>query len=118
MSAREVSMSSVFRASRDVIIRTENFAAATRFYAEVLGLPVTHRGDSLVGFDAGSFTLYLEPGPAHGPVFDFRVPDFAAAKGALLVAGCAVIEENAAVPRCYIRDPHGLVFNIEGQSRG
>jgi len=28
-----------------------------------------------------------------------------------------VQEENASVPRCYIRDPHGLAFNIE-QSRG
>jgi catechol 2,3-dioxygenase-like lactoylglutathione lyase family enzyme len=109
-------MSSAFRASRDVIIRTEDFAGATRFYTEVLGLPVAYRGENLIGFDAGSFRLYVEPGPAHGPVFDFRVPDFAAAKGALLAGGCAVIEENPAVPRCYIRDPHGLVFNIEQQS--
>jgi catechol 2,3-dioxygenase-like lactoylglutathione lyase family enzyme len=109
-------MSSAFRASRDVIIRTEDFAGATRFYTEVLGLPVAYRGENLIGFDAGSFRLYVEPGPAHGPVFDFRVPDFAAAKGALLAGGCVVIEENPAVPRCYIRDPHGLVFNIEQQS--
>jgi catechol 2,3-dioxygenase-like lactoylglutathione lyase family enzyme len=101
-----------FSASRDVIIRTENFAEATRFYGEVLGLPVAYHGDNLVGFDAGSFRLYVEPGPAHGPVFDFLVPDFAAAKGALLAAGCGLVEEDPAVPRCYIRDPHGLVFNI------
>jgi len=41
------------------------------------------------------------------------VPDLDAAKSALLAAGCTAVEENPAVPRCYIRDPYGLVFNIE-----
>ena len=105
-------MSTAFRASRDVVIRTENFAAATRFYGEVLGLPVAYNGDNLIGFDAGAFRLYVEPGPAHGPVFDFLVADVAGSKAALLAAGCSLVEENPAVPRCYLRDPHGLVFNI------
>ena len=26
--------------------------------------------------------------------------------------GCKLVEENASAPRCYIRDPYGLVFNI------
>jgi catechol 2,3-dioxygenase-like lactoylglutathione lyase family enzyme len=106
-------MSAAFRASRDVIIRTEQFDAAARFYESVLGLKRFHDGESLAGFETGAFRLYVERGPKHGPVFDFLVPDMQAAKSALLAAGCAVIEEDPAVPRCYIRDPHGLVFNIE-----
>jgi hypothetical protein len=35
------------------------------------------------------------------------------ARQALLSAGCAIVEEDASVPRCYFRDPYGLVFNIE-----
>ena len=31
-------------------------------------------------------------------------------------AGCTVQEENRSVPRCYIRHPFGVVFNI-GQAR-
>jgi catechol 2,3-dioxygenase-like lactoylglutathione lyase family enzyme len=106
-------MSESFRASRDVIIRTEQFAEAVRFYESVLGLAIVHRTDTLVGFDAGAFRLYVEPGPAHGAVFDFRVPEMEAARRALLSAGCAIVEEDASVPRCYFRDPYGLVFNIE-----
>ena len=104
---------SAFRASRDVIIRTEQFDAAARFYESVLGLKRFHDGESLAGFDTGPFRLYVEHGPKHGPVFDFLVPDMQAAKSALLAAGCTVIEEDPAVPRCYIRDPYGLTFNIE-----
>jgi predicted enzyme related to lactoylglutathione lyase len=45
-------------------------------------------------------------------VFEFLVPDVHAAKARLTAAGCTVEEENASVPRCYIRDPYGVVFNI------
>jgi catechol 2,3-dioxygenase-like lactoylglutathione lyase family enzyme len=106
-------LSPPFRASRDVIIRTENFQAAVRFYESVLGLKIVQSSASIVGFDAGAFRLYVEKGSQHGPVFDFLVPDLQAAKQALLTAGCTLLEEDPSVPRCYICDPHGLVFNIE-----
>jgi catechol 2,3-dioxygenase-like lactoylglutathione lyase family enzyme len=109
-------VSDSFRASRDIIIRTENFQQAVEFYERVLGLKIVRRGETLVGFDAGAIRLYVEKGPAHGPVFDFLVPDLKSAKQALVSAGCAVQEEDPSVPRCYIRDPHGLVFNIEQES--
>jgi hypothetical protein len=76
-------------------------------------LVIVHRSDSLIGFDAGALRLYVESEPRHGPVFDFLVPDMQAAKQALVSAGCTVDEEDPSVPRCYIRDPYGLVFNIE-----
>ena len=102
-----------FKASRDVIIRTQRFEEACRFYESVLGLRKIRGGESLAGFETGAFRLYVENGAAHGPVFDFLVPDMRAAKRSLLAAGCSIVEEDPAVPRCYVRDPHGLVFNIE-----
>ncbi len=101
-----------FRATRDVVIRTGSWDAACAFYARALGLRVCHQGEALIGFETGSFRLYVEPGPAHGPVFEFLVPDVDAARRRLLQAGCVLLEEDAAVPRCYLRDPFGLVFNL------
>jgi catechol 2,3-dioxygenase-like lactoylglutathione lyase family enzyme len=106
-------MSNTFKASRDIIVRTEKWLEALEFYGSVLGLPITHRSETIVGFETGSFCLYVEQGKAHGPVFDFLVPNIQAAKQQLVAAGCTILEENPAVPRCYIRDPFGLVFNIE-----
>jgi catechol 2,3-dioxygenase-like lactoylglutathione lyase family enzyme len=71
-----------------------------------------HRDSTLVGFETGSFRLYVEKGAAHGPVLEFLVPDVALARAQLLAAGCVVVEEDPSVPRCYVRDPQGLVFNI------
>jgi len=105
-------MASAFQSARDIIIRTNAWADATKFYESVLGLPVTHRSESLVGFETGAFCLYVEKGKEHGPVFEFLVSDVQATKRALVAAGCTVEEEDASIPRCYIRDPYGIVFNI------
>jgi predicted enzyme related to lactoylglutathione lyase len=72
-------MSNTFKASRDIIVRTENWSEAL--------------------------------------VFKFLEPDIEAAKRQLIAAGCTVIEENPKIPRCYIRDPYGMIFNV-GQSTG
>jgi catechol 2,3-dioxygenase-like lactoylglutathione lyase family enzyme len=102
----------MINSSRDVIIRSEAFEAAVRFYEKILGFPVSSRSDALVGFDTGAFRLYVEKGEAHGPVFDFLVDDVPAMRESLLRAGCTVIEEDPAVPKCYLRDPYGLTFNL------
>jgi predicted enzyme related to lactoylglutathione lyase len=98
--------------SKDVIIRVDNWAKAIRFYATTLGFPIISRHPGLVGFDTGSFHLYIEQGVPHGPVFDFLARDLEAAKAALIAAGCQVVEEDPSVPRCYLRDPNGLCFNL------
>jgi predicted enzyme related to lactoylglutathione lyase len=109
-------MSNIFKASRDVIVRTENWSEALNFYGTVLGFPMTEQTKTIVGFETGAFCLYVERGKEHGPVFDFLVPDIQDAKRQLVAAGCTIIEENPAVPRCYIKDPYGLVFNVEQSS--
>jgi predicted enzyme related to lactoylglutathione lyase len=110
-------MSNAFKASRDIIVRTENWPEALKFYGSVLGLPITEKGETIVGFETGSFCLYVEQGKEHGSVFEFLVPDIEAAERQLIAAGCTVTEENPKIPRCYIRDPYGMIFNV-GQSTG
>jgi catechol 2,3-dioxygenase-like lactoylglutathione lyase family enzyme len=100
------------KSSRDVIIRTKDWAKAAKFYGSVLGLPVTNHGKTLKGFETGSFCLYVENGEDHGPVFDFRVHDVQATKRKLIAAGCVLVEEDESVPQCYLRDPFGIVFNL------
>lgn len=71
----------------------------------------------MIGFETGSFCLYVEKGEDHGPVFEFLVPDVEAARDKLVAAGCTVLEEDPSLPRCYLRDPYGVVFNL-GQAGG
>jgi predicted enzyme related to lactoylglutathione lyase len=106
-------MKKSLRSSRDVIIQTSDWAKALEFYEKNLGFSVSHRSPDIIGFETGAFCLYVEKGNRPGPVFDFLVGDAQDTKERLLAAGCTIVEENPAVPRCYIRDPFGLVFNIE-----
>ena len=103
-----------FASTHDIIIHTGEFEEAVRFYEKVLALPVTMKSGKLVGFETGSFQLFVDGRDSlrMGPVFEFCVADVDKAKQALLAAGCAVVAEDASVPRCYIKDPHGLVFNL------
>jgi catechol 2,3-dioxygenase-like lactoylglutathione lyase family enzyme len=105
-------MSKSFRSSRDVIIQPGKWDEAIEFYGKTLGFPVTHQSPTIVGFETGSFCLYVEKGNQPDPVFDFLVPNLSDAKKRLVAAGCKIIDENPAIPRCYIQDPF-LVFNIE-----
>jgi catechol 2,3-dioxygenase-like lactoylglutathione lyase family enzyme len=105
-------MSNAFHSTRDVIIRTPDLRAAEKFYRDVLGLEVTSRSKTVVGFETGAFQLFVEPGEPLEPVFEFLVKDVAATKAQLLAAGCTLVEEDPALPRCYVRDPFGIVFNI------
>jgi hypothetical protein len=103
-----------FRSTRDVIVRTERFADMVQLYETTLRFPVTLRRDGMVGFDTGSFQLFVERGkPPHGPVFEMRVADVTVARDRLVAAGWVLVEENPALPRCYVRDPFGVVFNLE-----
>jgi len=97
--------------SRDVLIQSEVPQDAAQFYETVLGMRITLQSDTLIGLETGSFCLYIDKGPAYGPVFEFYVTDLAAAKEQLVAAGCRVENEDPAIPRCYVRDPFGLIFN-------
>jgi predicted enzyme related to lactoylglutathione lyase len=108
----DIIVSKAFRSSRDVIIRTNALSDAATFYESVLGLSAVRHSDTLIGFETGAFCLYVESGERHGPVFEFLAADIEDAKRELLTAGCVVVEENASMPRCYIQDPFGVVFNL------
>jgi predicted enzyme related to lactoylglutathione lyase len=112
--SRHTNAMSKFTSTRDIIIHTGKFDEAVRFYRDVLGLATTMNSEKLVGFETGAFQLFVDGrSPLRtGPVFELCVADVDAAKKKLLAAGCELVNEDASVPRCYIKDPHGLMFNL------
>jgi hypothetical protein len=66
----------------------------------------------MLGLETGAFRLFLDPAPALGPVLEIATDDFAGLRQRLLAAGCTIEVEDPSVPRCYLRDPFGLIFNL------
>jgi catechol 2,3-dioxygenase-like lactoylglutathione lyase family enzyme len=100
------------KTSRDILLQTPHLQQAADFYRDQLGMRVFLNTPDLIGLDAGTFNLFLDCAPALGPVFEFLVEDFAATRRRLLDEGCTLIVEDATIPRCYLRDPFGLIFNL------
>jgi catechol 2,3-dioxygenase-like lactoylglutathione lyase family enzyme len=111
-------MTTPIRSSRDIIVRTDRWAEAVLFYETVLGFAVIYRSESMVGFETGALCLYVENGAPHEPVLDFLTPDVSAMRDRLLAAGCNLVEESASTPRCYLKDPFGLTFNLGTSASG
>jgi hypothetical protein len=40
------------------------------------------------------------------------VADLEAAKRLLVEAGCEIVKDEPDFPRCYVRDPFGLTYNL------
>lgn len=100
------------KSTNEVILRTTSLDDAKQYYHGVLGFPIVTDSDRVVGFDTGSIILYFERGEANGSVFELEVDDLAKAKDKLFRNGCVLVEEDPSVPRCYLRDGFGLLFNI------
>jgi hypothetical protein len=56
--------------------------------------------------------LFIEPGPALGPVLEVTVDNVTEARLRLVQQGCKVVKDEPDFPRCYIQDPFGLVYNL------
>ena len=94
------------------MLRIANLQDAKQYYNGVLGFPIVTDTERVVGFDTGSIVLYFERGEANGSVFEFEVDNLDEAKNSLLENGCVLVEDNPSLPRCYLRDRFGLLFNI------
>jgi len=75
-----------------VIIRASDLSAAKKFYHDVMGFPVVTEQPALLGFDTGSFTLYVERAMEDAtPVFDCELDGKQANKARLVAAGCEIV---------------------------
>jgi catechol 2,3-dioxygenase-like lactoylglutathione lyase family enzyme len=95
----------------DIIIQTPDPKAAATFYVDLLGFEVTAE-EPMIGLRGDNINLFIEQGPDHGPVLEVRVDDVAEAKLNLLRSGCELVKDEPEVPRCYVKDPFGLTYNL------
>lgn len=95
----------------DILIQAPDPAAAARFYVEQLGFSITAE-KPMLELRGPHINLYIEQGPALGPVLEVTVKDIAAAKARLLLHGCKQIKDEPEFPRVYVQDPFGLIYNL------
>ncbi len=97
----------------DILIQVPDAQKAATFYVKNFGFAVTSE-TPVIEMKGKNITLYIDQGPALGPVLEVFVPSVEAAKNQLVADGCTVVREEPAVPRCYVQDPFGLIYNLAG----
>jgi hypothetical protein len=96
----------------DILIQTEDPMRAADFYVKALGFEITDRNPNMIGLHGRNINLFIEPGPALGPVLEVTVKSVKEAKVNLTKLGCQIVKDEPNFPRCYIKDPNGLIYNI------
>ncbi|HXW77815.1 MAG TPA: VOC family protein [Candidatus Eremiobacteraceae bacterium] len=100
------------RSTNEVMYRARDLAAVRAYYHGELGFPIIIDTPKVLGFDTGALNLYFEPGEPNFAVLEFEVADLDKARADLLAAGCTIVEDDPDLPRLYLRDRFGVVFNV------
>ena len=95
----------------DILIQSQDPKAAAAFYVEQLGFTITGE-KPMLSLHGNHINLFIEQGPPLGPVLEVTVRDVSEAKRRLVENGCQIVKDEPEVPRCYVKDPHGLIYNL------
>jgi predicted enzyme related to lactoylglutathione lyase len=96
----------------DILIQAQDPKSAALFYVKQLGFEITDDNPNMIGLHGEHINLFIEPGPALGPVLEVTVPSVEEAKLRLVKNGCKIVKDEPDFPRCYVQDPFGLIYNL------
>lgn len=97
----------------DILIQAEDPMKAAEFYVKELGFEITEKTANMISLHGKHINLFIERGPAlGGGVLEVTVKSVKDAKANLTKKGCQIVKDEPDFPRCYVKDPNGLIYNL------
>lgn len=96
----------------DILIQAPDPKAAAAFYVKQLGFTSTGEHGKWIDLRGRHINLFIEEGPALGPVLEVTVDSVETAKNRLVASGCKVVQDEPEFPRCYVQGPYGPIYNL------
>ena len=96
----------------DILIQVQDPKNAASFYVKQLGFEITGEEPNMISLHGEHINLFIERGLALGPVFEVTVANVEEAKLRLVKNGCVIVKDEPDFPRCYVKDPFGLIYNL------
>ena len=96
----------------DILIQAQDPKSAAVFYVKQLGFEITGETPNMISLHGAHINLFIERGPALGPVLEVTVDSVEEAKRRLVENGCQIVKDEPDFPRCYVKDPYGLIYNL------
>src|ERR1700685_3651580 len=100
------------RFGTDILIQSPDPKNAALFYVKQLGFEITDEAPDMISLHGAHINLFIERGPALGPVLEVTVNDVEDATRRLLANGCHIVKDEPDFPRRYVQDPFGLTYNL------
>ena len=100
------------RFGADILIQAQDPDEAALFYVKQLGFEITGQAPNMISLHGERINLFIERGPALGPVLEVTVGSVEDVKARLTKNGCEIVKDEPDFPRCYIKDPFGLIYNL------
>ena len=101
------------RFGADILIQAPDPKNAAFFYVQQLGFQITGETPNMISLHGEHINLFIELGPALGPVLEVTVANVEEARRRLEKSGCEVVKDEPDFPRCYVKDPFGLIYNLK-----
>ena len=96
----------------DIVFESPDPKQAALFYVEQLGFTITDETPNLISLRGPHINMFIARGPSMGPVLEDTVDNVEEAKIRLVQSGCTIVKDEPDFPRCYIKDPFGLIYNL------
>jgi predicted enzyme related to lactoylglutathione lyase len=96
----------------DILIQAEDPKSAASWYVEQLGFEITDETPQMISLHGRHINMFIERGPALGPVFEVTVSSVEEARNRLVKNGCKIVKDEPDFPRIYVKDPFGLIYNL------
>jgi hypothetical protein len=96
----------------DILIQAPDPAIAAAFYVKQLGFTITGESSQMMSLHGKHINLFIERGPTLGPVLEVTVDNVERAKARLVENGSTIVKDEPDFPRCYVKDPYGLIYNL------
>ena len=96
----------------DILIQADDPMKAASFYVKELGFEITGETANMIDLRGENINLFIERGPALGPVLEVTVKNVTEARANLVEKGCQVVKDEPEFPRCYVKDPYGLIYDL------
>ena len=96
----------------DILIQAKDPKRAAAFYVKQLGFKITGTMPDMISLHGNHINLFIERGPKLGPVLEVTVKNVAEARRRLMKKGCKIVKDEPEFPRCYVKDPYGLIYNL------
>jgi catechol 2,3-dioxygenase-like lactoylglutathione lyase family enzyme len=97
---------------KDILIQAPDPKKAALFYVEHLGFEINDEKLHMISLYGQNINLFIEKGPALGPVLEVTVNNVEEVNARLVKNGCETVKDEPNFPRCYVRDPFGLIYNL------